>query len=78
LENAKELVEEFKREHREEVKELRRQEQEEEERSSVRNYLGNSQQNYYMVGKEEDTKEREKRDGMKIGIDGKIPWDEET
>jgi len=78
LENAKELVEEFKREHREEVKELRRQEQEEEERSSVRNYLGNSQQNYYMVGKEEDMKERGKRDGMKIGIDGKIPWDKET
>jgi len=57
LENAKELVEEFKREHREEVKELRRQEQEEEERSSVRNYLGNSQQNYYMVGKEEVRKQ---------------------
>jgi len=32
LENAKELVEEFKREYREEVKELRRQEQEEEEK----------------------------------------------
>jgi len=32
LENAKELVEEFKREHGEEVEELRRQEQEEEEK----------------------------------------------
>jgi len=32
LENAKELVEEFKREHGEEAKELRRQEQEEEEK----------------------------------------------
>jgi len=26
-----------------------------------------------MVGGEEDTKERGKRDGMKIGINGKIP-----
>jgi len=31
-----------------------------------------------MVGGEEDTKEREKRDRTKIGINGKIPWDEET
>jgi len=31
-----------------------------------------------MVGGEEDTKEREKRDGTKIGIDGKIPQNEET
>jgi len=31
-----------------------------------------------MVGEEEDTKERRKRDGTKIGIDGKIPWDEKT
>jgi len=31
-----------------------------------------------MVGGEEDMKEREKRDGMKIGIDGKIPQDKET
>jgi len=31
-----------------------------------------------MVGEKEGTKEREKRDGMKIGIDRKIPWDEET
>ena len=42
LENAKELVEEFKREYREEDEELRQQEQEEEERSSAENYLGNS------------------------------------
>ena len=33
---------------------------------------------YYMVGEEEDTEERGKRDGTKIGIDGKIPRDEET
>jgi len=31
-----------------------------------------------MVGGEEDTKERGKRDRMKIGINGKIPQDEET
>jgi len=31
-----------------------------------------------MVGEEEDMKEREKRDGMKIGINGKIPQDKET
>jgi len=31
-----------------------------------------------MVRREEDMKERGKRDGMKIGIDGKIPRDEET
>ena len=31
-----------------------------------------------MDGEEEDTKRRGKRDGTKIGIDGKIPWDEET
>jgi len=31
-----------------------------------------------MVGEEEDTKEREKRDGMKIGINRKIPRNEET
>jgi len=31
-----------------------------------------------MVGGEEDTKEREKRDRTKISINGKIPWDEET
>jgi len=31
-----------------------------------------------MVGEEEDTKEREKRDRTKIGINGKIPQDEET
>jgi len=31
-----------------------------------------------MVRGEEDTKERGKRDGTKIGIDGKIPQDKET
>jgi len=31
-----------------------------------------------MVREEEDTKERGKKDGTKIGINGKIPWDKET
>jgi len=31
-----------------------------------------------MVGGKEDMKERGKRNGTKIGIDGKIPRDEET
>jgi len=31
-----------------------------------------------MVGGEENTKERGKRDGTKIGINRKIPWDKET
>ena len=31
-----------------------------------------------MDGEEEDIKRREKKDGMKIGINGKIPQDEET
>jgi len=31
-----------------------------------------------MVGGKEDTKERGKRNRTKIGINGKIPWDEET
>ena len=42
------------------------------------NYLGNSQQEYYMVGGEKGTKKKGKRDGMKIGFDGKIPQNEET
>jgi len=27
-----------------------------------------------MVGKKGGMKEKEKRDGMKTGVDGKIPW----
>jgi len=30
-----------------------------------------------MVGREKDMKEKERRGRMKIGINGKIPWDEE-
>ena len=42
------------------------------------NYLGNSQQNYCMIGEEKYMKEKGREDGTKTGIDGKIPWDEET
>ena len=31
-----------------------------------------------MDGAKGDTKERERRDRMRIGVDGKIPWDEES
>jgi len=31
-----------------------------------------------MVGEKGGMKEKEKRGGMKTGVDGKIPWDEET
>jgi len=75
LENIKELVEEFEREYREEAKELRQQKQEEKKKNLVGNYLGNLWQNYYMDGKGKGIKGRERRDGMKIGINGRIPWD---
>jgi len=42
------------------------------------NYLGNSWQNYYMVGEEKDMKGKGREDGTKTGIDGKIPQNEET
>ena len=77
MENAKELVEEFERKHREEVKELRQQEQEKEEkefsRELPREFIAK-----LLYGWGRRRYEREKRDGMKIGIDGKIPQDEET
>ena len=31
-----------------------------------------------MDGGEKDMKEKERRDGTRIGIDGKIPWDKES
>jgi len=31
-----------------------------------------------MGGGKKDIKKKEKRDGTRIGIDGKIPWDEES
>jgi len=42
------------------------------------NYLGNSWQNYCIVGEEKDMKGKERKDGTKTGINGKIPWDKET
>jgi len=34
--------------------------------------------NYYMVGREKNMKGKERRGGMRIGINGKIPQDEES
>ena len=42
------------------------------------NYLGSSQQNYYMDRGGKNTKKKGKKDGTKIGVDRKIPQDEET
>jgi len=47
-------------------------------RNLAGNYQGNSQPNYYTVGGEEDMKGKERKGGTRIGVDGKIPWDEES
>jgi len=47
-------------------------------RNLARNYQGSSQLNYYTVRGKEDMKGKERRGGMRIGVDGKIPWDEES
>jgi len=47
-------------------------------RNLAGNYQENSWLNYYMGGGEKDIKKKEKRDGMRIGINGKIPRDEES
>jgi len=47
-------------------------------RNLARNYQGSSQLNYYTVKGKEDMKGKERRGGMRIGVDGKIPWDEES
>ena len=47
-------------------------------RNLVGNCLGNSQQNYYIVGKKKDMRRKGKKGGMKTGADGKIPQDKET
>jgi len=31
-----------------------------------------------MDGREKDMKEKERRDGTRVGINGKIPWDKES
>ena len=72
------MVEEFEREYGKEAEELRQQEQEKEEKDLVKNYQGNSQQNYYMDRKEKNMKKKEKRDGMKIGVDRKISQNKKT
>jgi len=47
-------------------------------RNLAGNYQGNLQLNYYMVGEGKDMRKKEKRDGMRIEIDGKIPWNKES
>jgi len=47
-------------------------------RNSVENYQENLWLNYYIDRGEKDMKRKERRDGTKIGIDGKIPRDEES
>ena len=47
-------------------------------RNLVKNYQENLWLNYYMDRGEKDMKGKERRDGTRIGIDGKIPWDEES
>ena len=78
LENVKELVKEFERKYGEEVEELRNRSWKKKRRNLVGNYLGSSWQNCYIVGKKGGTKEKGKRDGMRTGVNRKIPRDEET
>ena len=75
LENAKELVEEFEREYGEETEELRQQEQKEEEEEFSQEL---PREFIYTDGGRKDTREKERRDRMKIGVDRKIPWDKKT
>jgi len=42
-------------------------------RNLAGNYLGSLWQNYYTNGGKKDIKEKERRDRMKIGVNGKIP-----
>jgi len=78
LENAKELVEEFEREYREEAEELRQQEQEEEEKVFSRELPREfTAKLLYRWRRKKYEKKREKN-GIKIRVNGKIPWDKET
>jgi len=47
-------------------------------RNLVENYQENLRLNYYIDRGERNMKGKEKRDGTKIGIDGKIPRDKES
>jgi len=47
-------------------------------RNLAENYLGSLRQNYYTGGAKGNTKGRERRDGTKIEVNGKIPWDKES
>jgi len=47
-------------------------------RNLARNYQGNLWLNYYTVGGEKDMKGKERKGGTRIGVNGKIPWNEES
>ena len=47
-------------------------------RNLARNYQENSQPNYYMVGEGKGMKGKERKGRTRIGVDGKIPQDEES
>ena len=47
-------------------------------RNLAESYLGSLQQGYYMDRAKGDMRERERRNGMRIRVDGKIPWDKES
>jgi len=47
-------------------------------RNLTKNYQGSLQQNYCTDGRKEDMKGRERRNGTKIGVNGKIPRNEES
>jgi len=78
LGNAKELVEEFEREYGEEAEELRQQELEEEEKEFSRELPREFTAKLLYGWGKKNTKGRERRDGTKIGINGKIPRDEKS
>jgi len=47
-------------------------------RNLAENYPGSLQQGYYMGRAKGDTRERERRDGTRIGVDRKIPRPKES
>ena len=78
LENAKELVEEFEREYGEEAEELRQQEQEEEKKVFSRELPREFTAKLLYRWRRKKYEKKEKKNGIKIRVDGKIPWDKES
>ena len=78
LKNAEELVEEFEREYGEEAEELRQQEQEEEEKEFSQELPREFMTKLLYSWRKESMREKEKKGGTRIGVNGKIPRDKET